>query len=213
MAKKVIDEVRLSKIIYRSIRDAALAQGLVHPKGKSEAALAAELQSLLASDRIQFLPVIEHRAALLSHARAFRSHNECELACMLFATWIEHWVNSQVRGRSIVLSLSEAQTKRIIRSAQLGDKLDWLLPLMGASPITEHHSKSILRLAELRNAFVHYKWEHVEFDLPPPSESKYCKVAASIEKTIRYLQAYERAYVRRGQRRSPGRRKSRARHA
>jgi hypothetical protein len=62
----------------------------------------------------------------------------------------------------------------------------------------------MLKIAEIRNAYVHYKWKAVDMDSDEKAEQR--TVLEDIEKTIKYFQSYERKHFF-------GNSKNQARHA
>ena len=57
--------------------------------------------------------------------------------------------------------------------------------------LNKEHLKKIIKISELRNSFVHYKWKALDESI----ESQEEKVLVDIEKTIKYLKNIENKYL------------------
>jgi len=81
-------------------------------------------------------------------------------AIILIATAIEHCLNSHFRfvlGRNG--QLSEGQITSVIKNNNLPAKLDWLMALVTGLSLSEAMSTRVVRINEMRNSLVHYKFE------------------------------------------------------
>jgi hypothetical protein len=188
-------EERAAAAAYNSIARAAIRDGHIDPRGKTDTEIARALHQWVRSwpDDMRLIAVIDHRRGLLNHARRMRRSGEHRLAVLLFATWVEHWLNALVDARCIALRIAEKDKVEIVRSVQLAGKATWLLALLKARRLAANHVQSILGIAELRNAFVHYKWKGFDMDGGEDKKDadRYKAWGQKIERTIKYLQRYE----------------------
>lgn len=106
--------------------------------------------------------VTDYRDSILQHANYFQKSNEYEFAIMFFAMYFEHHLNSIICRSCELKEFSETEIKDLIKNVNIQGKLTWLPKLFGHRPINPTHRKTILLLAENRNAFVHYKWQDGE---------------------------------------------------
>ena len=77
-------------------------------------------------------------------------------------------------------------TTEIIRNVNIGGKSTWLIKLLGLRPINEKHIKTILKTAELRNAYIHYKWK--PDNSKGKDENEHLK---NVKEMVKYLRTYE----------------------
>jgi hypothetical protein len=197
---------RLVREVVSAVLTGAIACGDLSFKGKTAEEIRNETQRfrrLLARGRIKILPVIDHRNDLLREARTFLRHSDWNLALLLYATYFEHAVNSLLAMQARRRRFSKDALLQMIREVSLPAKMGWVLELLGMKPINSVHRKRLLKLAELRNAFVHYKWlPKTDSDvalfygkLDPVTQS-----LKDVEKTVSYLRRYEEQMFYEGQR-------------
>ena len=84
---------------------------------------------------------------------------------------------------------------QILRDTDLSrGKTSWLLTLLKIPKFDLEHMQKIKKVAELRNAFVHYKWQGIEFDKKRPWD-EYKNSLVDIERTVSYFQTLEHNFV------------------
>jgi hypothetical protein len=162
-----------------------IRQGLIDPTGKTDDEVK---QEILALGKRGITLIDDHRPGLLKQARLFQKTDEVRLACLLYATWFEHWLNSVISTLAEKKGLDDKEVTQIIRDTNFDAKTGWLLRILGAKPISSKHKSIIKRTTELRNAFVHYKWR------PAYMEDDMRSVILEVEKTLKYLMSYENKY-------------------
>jgi len=182
--------------VTRSILKEAILRGVIDPRGKSDNELAEAAGEYLSSwtENSRIIVALDYRSKLLSHARQFFRSQDYQLSCLMFAIWTEHWVNGILDVRCDLLRIPEDERKDLIRTTQIVAKCTWLFRLLGVRPIPSIHLARIRMMADLRNAFVHYKWvAHDPDDMRANNEEKrrLLKALKDYEKTIKYLQNYE----------------------
>lgn len=140
---------------------------------------------------IDFKIVLDYKDNILANARKFRMNDEMELSYLLYATWFEHWINEVISILAVKKDLSDKEVYEIIRNVSIVGKYTWLLKIFEFEEIEEKHLKLIMKLIELRNRFVHYKWNEKNDDL----KNKEDIVMENIEETVQYLMDMENKYI------------------
>src|SRR5438445_2988171 len=79
--------------------------------------------------------VIDHTPSLLDQAKKFRRTGSIELSCILFATWIEHWINQVIRNQAVRTKIPETHIVSAIKETQLRGKITWLPIMLGLPPL------------------------------------------------------------------------------
>ena len=163
--------------------------GYIDLSGKNGEEIIREVTEFLdALDEVNI--VLDHTPNLLRQARAFRRSNN-ELACLFYALWIEHKLNSMIHTLASRKGFHEKEVERLLRESSCRAKCSWILRLFDIKSIHASHMNAINKLMELRNSFVHYKWK--------PQNDQTSKevqlVLNSIEKTVRYLHYFERKHL------------------
>lgn len=144
--------------------------------------------------RTPFFTVIDHRDTILKEARLFSNSHKSELALLLYATWIEHFVNSLVEGAARKKKLPIHQVSDLIRDTPIRAKLSWLLHLLGLPPIPHSRQQYIEQIMQTRNSFVHYKWKFKNLD-DNSDDAQLKKIIGPTERIVSYLKHYERRHV------------------
>ena len=153
------------------------------------------------ADDFNLIP--DHTAALLREARAYRKAGRHELACVLYATWAEHFLNQLVVTGAKRKGLSEEDGVKMIRNLSFESKFTWVPKLLGFRAIALSHQKALRKLGELRNQYVHYKWRG--YSAKGEKLDEYRQPVADFEKTVAYLGQYERREIFSGQKAAPRR--------
>lgn len=101
-------------------------------------------------------------------------------------------------------NINEEYFREIIRISPLKSKYTWLWHLLGFKPLNNRHLKTIEKVFENRNAFVHYKWKvfkQKEIEILIEQINNLMSISASIDKTIVYLNNYENRHIYKGHKR------------
>lgn len=205
--KDRIDEERLQRKLVEAVLETGIRDGSIDPTGKSEEELEAEFLRYLgrfAAPNSEVAFIDDHTKTLLGEARAYRESGQSELACVLYATWAEHFLNQLVITGAKRKGLSETDGVQMVRDLSYRSKVTWVPKLLGFRAIATSHQKALLKLGELRNQYVHYKWRGYNPDLDEPEE-EYANAVADFEKTVGYLGGYERREIYSGQKAAPRR--------
>jgi hypothetical protein len=179
-----------------------IGEGKIDPTGKTGEEMITDflmrsVYTIKTWGKLEARIATDFKPTLLQHARNFRTSKQENkwISCLFYATWAEHFFNGLIEVLMSHRGFDQQLTKRVIGGVQFHGKVSWLLPLLGARPISEKHQKVLLTLAKLRNGFVHYKWQYEELDTENEQETKLEDVLAVLEKTIRYLKRYEDRYI------------------
>ena len=116
------------------------------------------------------------------------------MALLFYVTWFEHWINNLIHKRARELKLSDKAMKLLLRQTGFEAKLKCFPTLAKVPRIQERHIKAVLHCAELRNSFVHYKFEAQNDD----KEEQYKRAITAAEKTVKYLTRFERRHIYKG---------------
>jgi hypothetical protein len=179
----------------------AVAQGLIDPRGKSDVELDREVGAYLRRvvrrvERSNSFPfAVDYRQGLLAHARRFKQAEELELACLLYATWCEHWANSTIATLAYRRGMNQTDVAALLRDCSLRAKLGPLVLALGGPRIPERHAIFVGRLAESRNSFVHYKWKFAEPETHDESAEQLRVLLLAVERTVRALMAWESRHL------------------
>lgn len=132
---------------------------------------------------------IDQTSTLLKEARRFAQADNNELACLFYATWFEHWLNDMINTVGKRRKLSDREITQIIRDIQFRAKSTWLFRILNLKPINEAHLKRMQSIIDARNAFVHYKWKHVDIDADSweKDDEALASLISEAEKTVSYL--------------------------
>lgn len=176
-------------IIIRKVITSLVKYGLLDVNDKDRSDILDETLKII--EDIDFKLVLDYKDNLLKHARQFRMNNDIQLSYLLYATWFEHWINEIISILAGRKNLNSKEIYEIIRNISIRGKYTWLLKLFEFEEIKEEHLKLIFKLINLRNSFVHYKWEEEDND----KKDKEAIVMEKIEETIEYLIDIENKYI------------------
>lgn len=189
MANKIDIDEKSKNFIVASYIESLVRMGALDISNKSENEILAEVKKVFKNSSINV--VVDYRQDLLKNARSFYNLSEYKLSCLLYATWFEHWINSVISTLSERSKINEKHKVQMIKEVSFSGKYTWLLSIFNFRPINRNHLKRILKVAELRNGFVHYKWKPADEDNEKAEE----EVLKGIENTIKYLNNYENKYI------------------
>lgn len=190
-------DVKMIQQILLTMTEHLIRYGVIDVEGKSIEALTKEIlgyfrESNSKVDASSFV-VIYHTSDLLKVARSYHKTQNYEYAFLFYALWFEHWLNGVIAAAATRKGLKEKEIARIIRETDLfKGKTTWLPNLLGLPSFNARHLALMNKIAENRNAFVHYKWQSVDIN----DDGDKCKqILINIEKTIKYFQTFERKFI------------------
>jgi hypothetical protein len=137
--------------------------------------------------------VVDHRETILETAKKYKKENNYQYATLFYAIYFEHTLNSIIEKSCVRNNISKKAANDIIKSVNIHGKLTWLLALFKLPPINENHKNKILKNADERNTFIHYKYNPDNDDpkVIVAEEKKKLDDLSKIEKTVAYIKRYE----------------------
>lgn len=142
-------------------------------------------QYLNKNKNLEFPIITDYRTNILELAESNYNKNY-EFSITLYATYIEHTLNSLINIYCESKDIGEKTQAEIIRNVNFKGKYTWLLKLMGYSGINNKYLNLIQKISDERNSFIHYKWK-ISNDKNPSSEIELIE----IKKLVKYLKTYE----------------------
>lgn len=190
---------KLAENLALALFESAVSNGSIDVEGKSEEELISEFLKLLttftqSSDK-DVLWIVDHRTDVLQQARTYAKSKDYNLACMLYATWFEHWLNNVIVTTGRKRGLEGEEVFHIIRDTPFRGKLTWIFPLLGLRKLSITHRNAIFKITDIRNSFVHYKWRGKDDASNEREKKELIDCLANIEKTIKYLRRYENNFI------------------
>ena len=148
------------------------------------------------NSKTEYKIVVSHTEDLLKTAREFRDKDDSNKAKLFYATYFEHELNDLIIELTQKKNIDKKTTTDIIKSVTIIGKLTWLLSILGATKFSEIHKNIILKIADERNAFVHYKYNPENDDFKTTSQEKDNNLKKiegfkKIENAITYLKKYK----------------------
>ena len=134
--------------------------------------------------------VVDYSDNLINNAKEFIEKGDFNNAKIFYATYFEHQLNRIINELCYRKSISKKEINNIIKSINLIGKLTWLPLILGIPKISIKHKNVILKLAEDRNAFIHYKHNPEPNERNENFEQKQHEEVIKIEKTITYFKKY-----------------------
>ena len=143
--------------------------------------------------------VTDYRGGIQQEAENYYKSKHYDYARLFYATFFEHSLNGLIKNECEKRKINEKTKTDIIRSVDLYGKLTWLPKLLGFKEFNKNHIKTIKRLAEQRNSFVHYKWNPSSDDLDNlQSDVELIEEFKKIKLAVKYMKSYEsHVYFRR----------------
>lgn len=142
----------------------------------------------------KFVTATDHRETLLKEARKLLKAKKQEIALLVFATWLEHFINSIIEGQCRKVGITHQEIVDILRNTPMRGKLSWVLFLLKLPRISLTKRKAIDDIMEVRNWFVHYKWKFEDID-NDAMEMKVETAVNKMDKIVKYLRQFERKNV------------------
>lgn len=179
------EAAKYGPLLKHKVIETLIKYGLLNIKEMTDIEIAIETLKIIEDAEFNF--VLDYKDSILKQARLFHSEGKIELSYLLYATWFEHWINEIISILGHRKNLKENEINEIIKKIPLRGKYTWLLKLFDFKEINKTHLNLILRLTDLRNSFVHYKWKEKNNDFK--NEEKL--VMEKIEKTVKYIRNIE----------------------
>ncbi|MFF1868039.1 hypothetical protein [Kitasatospora herbaricolor] len=128
-----------------------------------------------------------HDHELLEEGDRFLGQGKHELAILLYATWIEHWINRIILVRSIGFGTPPELATVLIRSSRLELKIGKVWSSLDLDRFDKDLARAISRVMESRNGFVHFKWGGNSESIHDDQVKRQGVLAAEAKKTVEML--------------------------
>ena len=133
--------------------------------------------------------VTDHRDSLLQKAEMFLKADDLELSIVLYALFFEHAINGVIVRALEKKKIANKTKNEILRNANLKAKLTWILELLDLPKFNVKHAKFIIKIADERNAFVHYKYN--AHDAETDTDEPLKELLKDVKKSIKYIKYYD----------------------
>ncbi|UGA44488.1 hypothetical protein HU230_0000160 [Bradyrhizobium quebecense] len=195
---KELGEVLVPQIALRLLRD-----GDVSTEGKTNDQIRADvtlfLREAIKKKTLNVSIAIDHAIELLPEARRLLRNGKNELSAVYFATYFEHSLNWLIFQICESKKINAATIKQVLRDTNMRAKCTWVMTLLGHKPFSKEKLRALEEIAEVRNAFIHYKWPLTELS---EKESKaHGQILVKLRKAeslVRYLREFENDQLYKG---------------
>lgn len=141
--------------------------------------------------RCELILITDYTDNLLQTAKNFKKEGKIDNFKLFYAICFEHLMNGFIVDVVCIRkSIDKKTINDIIKSVNMNGKITWLLTLLELPPITSHHKKTLLKLNEDRNSYVHYKYNPKPDEIDKDEDTKIKEEFRQIEKTIIYFKRY-----------------------
>lgn len=129
--------------------------------------------------------VVDYTFMLLRSARSAATEVHPVVSVILYATWMEHWLNSVLVTKALKRGAHVTDAEQMVRDASLSAKLGWLWRLLELPTLEEGDLKKLRLLADVRNEFVHYKWKGKDPAVLEGPDQRLSAALADLEPVLR----------------------------
>ena len=149
--------------VIRTVIESAVRYGDIQLEGRTDEEIKKDIheyiRARLAEPNTFASPVqYDYQSDLINEARRYEGMGDFNLALMFYATWFEHWLNGMFVAREPMVALEREEIIRLIRETDLASKTGHIWQLLFGEKLPGDVVQTILKVAEARNAFVHYTW-------------------------------------------------------
>jgi hypothetical protein len=149
--------------VIRTVIESAVRYGDIQLEGRTDEAIKKDIheyiRARLAEPNIFGSPAqYDYQSELINEAGRDERMGDFNLALMFYATWFEHWLNGMFVAREPMVALEREEIIRLIRETDLASKTGHIWQLLFGEKLPGDVVQTILKVAEARNAFVHYSW-------------------------------------------------------
>ncbi len=134
--------------------------------------------------------VIDFQPRLVATARSLVGLAHPIESLILYATWVEHWLNATLLTTALRRGLSEAEAIQLVRQG-VETKLASIWRLLELPTIPDDHIRKLKALAEVRNEHVHYKWKGQDPDVLFSPGARLSLALADVDDLVRSLVLFE----------------------
>ena len=158
---QALDEAARQELAFLLIHEARRGSfSLDHPS--DEALVAAFIDHFQAQHQYAEVQdvkiVLDYSRDLRAQARELAAAGHVVAPIILYATWVEHWLNGILLTRSLARKVASEQAQNLLREASARAKYSWVWTLLELPPLSREDLLRLQRLSDTRNQYVHYKW-------------------------------------------------------
>ena len=102
--------------------------------------------------------VLGYSSDLRAQARELTAAGHLVSPIILYATWVEHWLNGILLTRALARKVAYEHAQSLLREASARAKYSWVWALLDLPPLGLEDLLRLQRLSDTRNQYVHYKW-------------------------------------------------------
>ncbi len=139
--------------------------------------------------------ILDKRSAILNQSKIFNENRLYDFSIIFYAMYFEHQINSIIDTIARRRKLSKKTKNEIIRNINMIGKYTWLLEILDLPKFNEAHKKIILKVAEMRNTYVHYKYNTDLMEKQNNGEEQLNSFISEILKAVNYIKRYESRVV------------------
>jgi hypothetical protein len=147
--------------VIRTVIESAVRYGDIQLEGRTDEAIKKDIheyiRARLAEPNTFASPVQYDYQERPDQARRYEGMGDFNLALMFYATWFVHWLNGMFVAREPMVALEREEIIRLIHETDLASKTGHIWQLLSGEKLPGDVVQTILKVAEARNAFVHYK--------------------------------------------------------
>ncbi len=205
------DDAEFSRQMLLALAEGAVREGTLLLEGKSAEEIHSDVHAYFAqlidgdaAWNSEDAPKLrrDYQETLESEAARYHEAGHFDIAILLHATRVEHWLNGMIAWALERRGFDEPYRRTVIRETQLRAKTGWLWQLLFHDPLPEDLARGITALAESRNAFVHYKWPDVSIASMGDRDKETGPLSATAEELLAALRDVEDRIVFAGRRRA-----------
>ena len=133
--------------------------------------------------------VLNYYDEILLEAKNYFEKENVHFSLLFYAIYIEHWFNDLINVLALSKNLDNETTKKLINSS-MDNKLSYMLPIFDLPLLNNEINKDIYKIFELRNSFIHYKWQLKTDEEHIKNIQEYGTYAEKAPTIIEYLNKY-----------------------
>lgn len=135
--------------------------------------------------------IVDHRWELEKQAALLSDAEEPIAALVLYATWLEHWLNGVLARQARRFGMTDEDRKQMLRDVSMRAKLGWVFRLFQLPALDAEIVKDFFDVTETRNGYVHYKWSFKELGDEKEEKTRLRRIVAKMPSMLSMLRDYE----------------------
>lgn len=190
-------DIALARSFFNTIAESAFINGDLNIEDFSDKKLLREkILRLIPKEDKNIYFTIDHTPTLLEKGEWFAKNEEYNLAYVFYATYFEHFINEILDMWATRNSIKYETSSLLIKKVTLEDKYTWLLEVLKLPTFKQEHWKTIKKLSDKRNSFIHYKYKPEAADRDDSKDkTEWTEDYKDIIKTITYTRRYRSKIV------------------